>query len=142
MDQYLPPLVAVSAATVIVLLCFTLRVPFFIVGILSVAMAIYVLQDHMIVFSYQYSYASVPAFFKDNASTFITIIVIILSLGFLLFKFGPQTVINNEKTRFDAERQSRGNGFFDRMRNRFFSSGQNYRRDDNFLRSSVYNKYV
>ena len=45
MDTYIPPLIAIAAGIIVVLLCFLMRIPFFIVGLLSIAMAIYVLQE-------------------------------------------------------------------------------------------------
>lgn len=141
MDQYIPPLVAVSTATVIVLLCFVLRIPFFIVGILSIAMVGYVLQDHITRFSSQYSSASIPDFFKQNASIFITTLVIILSLGFLLFSFGPKTIVTNERTMYDARQpQSRTSGLFDSFGRMFGRSSSSQR--DPYARSSIYDKYV
>lgn len=151
MDQYVPPLVAVSTAAVIVLLCFVLRIPFFLVGILSVAMAIYVLQDHIIQFSSQYSSVSLPDIFKQNASIFITTLVIILSVGFLLFSFGPRAIVTNEKTRYDMSQvpsrydmrqpqaPSRFSGLFDSFGRMF---GRSSLSRDPYSRSSIYNKYV
>jgi hypothetical protein len=142
MDQYIPPLVAVSTATVIVLLCFVLRIPFFIVGVLSVAMVAYVLQDHIIRFSSQYSSASIPDFFKQNASIFIITLVILLSLGFLLFSFGPKAIISNERTRYDARQpQSRTSGLFDSFGKMFGRSSSSSQRDP-YASSSAYDKYV
>lgn len=142
MDQYIPPLVAVSTATVIVLLCFVLRIPFFIVGVLSIAMVAYVLQDHIIRFSSQYSTASIPDFFKQNASIFIITIVIILSLGFLLFSFGPKAIMTNERTVYDGRQpQSRTSGLFDSFGKMFGRSSSSSQRDP-YARSSAYDKYV
>jgi len=144
MDQYVPPLVAVSTATVIVLLCFVLRIPFFLVGILSVAMAVYVLQDHIIQFSSQYSSVSLPAIFKQNASIFITTLVIILSVGFLLFSFGPRAIVTNEKTVYDTRQPqapSRSSGLFDSFGRMFGRSSSSSQRDP-YSRSSIYDKYV
>lgn len=113
MDQYVPPLVAVATGIVIVLLCFILRVPFFIIGLLSIVMIGYTLQDHMIRFMYEYQHAMSPAFLRKNASIFIIGLVILMSLGFLLLKFGPSTITNNARTPFDGRRpqQSSWNPF-------------------------------
>ena len=142
MDQYIPPLVAVSTATVIVLLCFILRIPFFLVGILSVIMAFYVLQDHIIQFSSQYSSVSLPDIFKQNASIFITTLVIILSVGFLLFSFGPRAIVTNEKTRYDVRQPqapSRFSGLFDSFGRMF---GRSSSQKDPYSSSATYDKYV
>jgi hypothetical protein len=112
MDQYLPPLVAVTVGVVIIFLCFTLRIPFFLVGFLSICMVIYAFQDHVVQFGNQYSTVTAPTFFKENASIFITIIVIILSLGFLLFRFGPRTITNNEQTSYYSRRPEKSSGVF------------------------------
>jgi hypothetical protein len=141
MDQYVPPLVAVSTATIIVILCFVLRIPFFLVGIFSIAMVFYVLQDHIIQFSSKYSSESLPSFFKENSSIFITTLVIILSLGFLLFSYGPKTIVSNEKLRYETRQplSSRRSGLFDSLGN-MFGRQNSYR--DPYSRSSVYDKYV
>ena len=109
MDAYIPPLIAITAGIVVVLLCFLMRIPFFIVGLLSIAMAIYVLQDHYYRYSAEYKSVMSPAFFRQNASMLIVITVIVMSLGFLLLRFGPRTITSN----VDA----RGNklGFLDKI---------------------------
>ena len=109
MDTYIPPLIAIAAGIIVVLLCFLMRIPFFIVGLLSIAMAIYVLQDHYYRYSSEYKSVMSPAFFRENASTLIVVVVIIMSLGFLLLRFGPKTITSN----VDA----RGNkvGFLDKI---------------------------
>jgi hypothetical protein len=109
MDTYIPPLIAIAAGIIVVLLCFLMRIPFFIVGLLSIAMAIYVLQDHYYRYSSEYKSVMSPAFFRENASTLIVVVVIIMSLGFLLLRFGPKTITSS----VDA----RGNkvGFLDKI---------------------------
>jgi hypothetical protein len=150
MDQYVPPLVAVTTGAVIIFLCFTLRIPFFLVGLLSVAMVIYAFQDHIIQFGSQYSSATAPAFFKDNASIFITLLVIILSLGFLLFRFGPTTITTNQRTGYESSRPGSSSGLFDRLTTMFRNpwsaqsrspSSRDFRRDmysNDYARSSAY----
>ena len=101
MDQYVPPLVAMTTGVIIVLLCFVVRIPFFIIGLLSLVMVGYALQDHIIRFSSDYKNATSPAFFRNNASLLIISLVIIMSLGFLLLKFGPKTITMNERTTRD-----------------------------------------
>lgn len=142
MDQYVPPLVAVTTGAVVIFLCFTLRIPFFLVGLLSIAMVLYAFQDHIIQFGSLYSSVTAPAFFKDNASIFITLIVIILSLGFLLFQFGPRTITTNQPTGYESRQTGKTTGFFDGLFNMFKStSSQPYRRgysNNDYGRSSAY----
>ena len=150
MDQYVPPLVAVTTGAVIIFLCFTLRIPFFLVGLLSVAMVIYAFQDHIVQFGSQYSSATAPAFFKDNASIFITVLVIILSLGFLLFRFGPTTITTNQPTGYESSRSGNSPGLFDGLFKMFRGSSsaqsrspssRDFRRDmysNDYARSSAY----
>jgi len=108
MDQYVPPLVAMTTGVVVILLCFVLRIPFFIVGLLSLVMIGYVLQDHMIRFSSDYRNAISPAFFRNNASLLIISLVILMSIGFLLLKFGPKAISSNEPILGDRARTSSG----------------------------------
>ena len=142
MDQYVPPLVAVTTGAVVIFLCFTLRIPFFLVGLLSIVMVIYAFQDHIVQFGNEYSSVTAPAFFKDNASIFITLIVIILSLGFLLFQFGPKTIITNQQTGYENRQTGKSTGFFDSISKMFGnSSSQPYRRGyytNDYGRSSAY----
>jgi len=96
MDQYIPPIAAVATGLCTVFLCFLLRIPFFIVGLLSLLLVVYALQDHLYRFATDYRNFSAPDFLKQNASILIISLVIILSLGFLLLKFGPRAVAQNQ----------------------------------------------
>jgi len=124
MDQYTPPLVAVSTGIVLIFLCFYIRIPFFIIGILSIAFVIYGFQDHIIRFALDYKSFSAPAFFKENAPVLIITVVILLSLGFLLLKFGSKAVIMNQPTHMDYGRSLPGQapqkpGFFNGLKQWF-----------------------
>jgi hypothetical protein len=96
MDQYIPPVAAVATGLCTVFLCFLIRIPFFIVGLLSLILVVYALQDHLYRFTTDYRNFSAPDFLKQNASILIVSLVIILSLGFLLLKFGPKAVAQNQ----------------------------------------------
>jgi len=98
MDQYIPPVVAVASGMVLVLLCFFMRIPFFIIGVLSIFLVIYALQDHLYRFAVDYKNFSAPDFLTANAPTLIITIVILMSLGFLMLKFGPRSVMTNRPT--------------------------------------------
>ena len=155
MDQYLPPLVAISTAVIIVGLCFVLRIPFFLVGLLSIAMAVYAFQDHILQFSYQYANPTAPNVFKQNAPIFMIIIVIALSLGFLLFRFGPKTITTNapiaNSGRNQSERENGGpfDGFArmfgsrrsdNQQRQQQYDNRRRYNNDDDYARSSTYDR--
>ena len=92
MDEYIPPLVAVTTGILVVGLCFFMRIPFFLVGLIAIALVFYGLNDHLMRF------VSAPAFLKENAPVLMISIVILLSLGFLLLKFGPKTIVTNQPT--------------------------------------------
>ena len=96
MDQYVPPIYAIGMGAFFVLSAFYLRVPFFIVGLLSLALALYTLQDHLSRFGLEYKNFSAPEFLKQNASILIIAVVILLSIGFLILKFGPKAVVRNQ----------------------------------------------
>jgi len=98
MDQYIPPIAAVATGICVVFLCFLIRIPFFIVGLLSILLVIYALNDHFYRFATDYRNFSAPDFLKQNASILIIALVIILSLGFLLLKFGTKAVSQNQPT--------------------------------------------
>ena len=101
MDQYIPPLYAVAFALITVFLCFMMRIPFFILGLLSLVLVAYGIQDHMYRFGGDYTLFSAPSFLIQNAPTFIIGIVILLSLGFLLLKFGPTAIQYNQPTYYN-----------------------------------------
>jgi len=98
MDQYIPPVVAVATGICAVFLCFLIRIPFFIIGVLSLLLVVYALQDHFYRFTTDYRNFSAPDFLKQNASILIISLVIVLSLGFLLLKFGTKAVAQNQPT--------------------------------------------
>jgi len=149
MDQYVPPLVAIATGVVVVALCFVLRIPFFIIGFLSVCMVAYVLQDHFMRFSHDYATASAPAFFKANASILIITLVIVMCLGFLVLRFGPSAVVTNAPYARDQAAPQQGilGGLFGRVGNMFrrsssYPRNESYRNDsDPYARSSAF-KYI
>ena len=96
MDQYIPPIYAVGTGILIVILCFYMRIPFFVVGILSLVLVVYALQDHFFMFAKDYKSFSAPEFLKQNASVLIIAVVILLSIGFIIFKFGPKGMVSNQ----------------------------------------------
>jgi len=132
MDQYVPPLVAVTTGIVVVGLCFVLRIPFFLVGLLSILMVIYVFQDHSFQFSHDYANPTVPNIFKDHAPIFMITIVIALAIGFLLFRFGPKAITTNAST----NGMSQAPGFLDGIM-RMFSP----RKEPDQSQRSNFNEY-
>jgi hypothetical protein len=96
MDQYVPPIYAIGMGSFFVLSAFYLRIPFFIVGLLSLLLVIYALQDHLIRFGIDYKNFSAPDFLKQNASVLIIAIVILFSIGFLILKFGAKAIVSNQ----------------------------------------------
>ena len=101
MDEYIPPLVAVTTGIVAISLCFFMRIPFFLIGIIAIVFVFYGIQDHLVRFAADYKNFSAPTFFKEHASNVIIAVVILLSLGFLLLKFGPKAVFKNQPTVID-----------------------------------------
>ena len=146
MDQYVPPLVAMTTGVVVILLCFVLRIPFFVIGLLSLVMVGYALQDHMIRFSSDYRNAISPAFFRNNASLLIISLVILMSLGFLLLKFGPKTIMSNEQIPGNRLGMSSGtSSWFGNMfgsKNDDSNNNINYGRRARGLRSSDIERYA
>ena len=140
MDQYIPPIYAVASGMVLVLLCFTLRIPFFIIGLLSVLFVFYSFRDHLYRFSGDYQNFSAPNFFKQHASTLIITIVIVMSLGFLLLRFGPRAVMTNQPISAVPGQRSMWNWFGQAPR-QSISPNSTYNglksRYENFLKSAV-----
>ena len=98
MDEYIPPLVAVTTGISVICLCFFMKIPFFLIGIISVFLVIYALRDHLMRFVLDYQHFSAPNFLRENASVLIITLVIILSLGYLLLRFGKKAVVTNQPT--------------------------------------------
>jgi len=151
MDQYLPPLVAITTGAVVVGLCFVLRIPFFLVGLLSIAMVFYAFQDHLFRFSYQYMNPTVPNVFKQHAPIFMITVVIALSIGFLLFRFGPKAITTNEQVPVSRPTPQGSQGIFDRFGRIFGTHGpynqhpqhynrRRYNNNDDYARSSTYDR--
>jgi hypothetical protein len=107
---YIPPLIALTSAIIVVLVCFLIRIPFFIIGLLSIVMMIYVMQDHYYRFSSDYANAISPAFFRQRAQPIIILVLIVMSIGFILLRFGPIGYVKDS-------RESKG--FIDRFTNGF-----------------------
>ena len=91
----MPPIAAVTGGIVIVVLCFLLRIPIFLIGALAAVLCIYTIFIHKGIFGLEYKIISAPDFMKDNASIFIVLAIILASLGYILFLFGPRAVIQN-----------------------------------------------
>ena len=91
----MPPIAAVTGAIVVVGLCFILRIPIFLIGLLSAVVLIYTLFIHRSIFANEYKTMSLPEFFKANAPIFIILAVIIIALGYILYLFGPKGAVQN-----------------------------------------------
>ena len=98
MDEYIPPLVAVTTGISVICLCFFMKIPFFLIGIIAVFLVIYALRDHLMRFVLDYQNFSAPKFLRENASVLMITLVIILSLGYLLLRFGKKAVVTNQPT--------------------------------------------
>jgi len=142
MDEYIPPLIAVTTGVLVVCLCFFMRIPFFLVGILAIALVFYTLQDHLMRFVSDYQHFSAPSFLKENAPVLIITVVILLSLGFLILKFGPIAVVTNQPTSVDygASRSQPGQmNFFSKWLSN--KQGQSQGRRYNNNNTNNYNRY-
>lgn len=95
MDVYFPPIAAVTGGIVVVGLCFLLRIPIFLIGLLSVIVLIYTLTIHSNIFGFEYKTMNAPEFLKQNAPIFIILAVILISLGYILYLFGPKGAVQN-----------------------------------------------
>jgi len=95
MDVYFPPIAAVTGGIVVVGLCFLLRIPIFLIGLLSLVILIYTLVVHSSIFGFEYKTMNAPEFLKQNAPIFIIVAVILISLGYILYLFGPKGAVKN-----------------------------------------------
>jgi len=90
----IPPLLAITGGIVVVGLCFLLRIPMFLLGILSVVLLAYTLMVHQSMFAIEYATMSLPQFLTSNAPLFMILAVIIFSLGYILYLFGPRGAVS------------------------------------------------
>jgi len=95
MEVYTPPIAAVTGGIVVVILCFMLRIPIFLIGLLSAVVLVYTIFVHRSIFNNEYKTMSLPEFFKANAPIFIILAVIVIALGYILYLFGPKGAIHN-----------------------------------------------
>ena len=91
----MPPIAAVTGGIVVVALCFLLRIPIFIVGVISIILLLYTLTIHGSIFGLEYKTMSAPEFLKQNASIFIVVAIILVALGYILYLFGPKGAVQN-----------------------------------------------
>ena len=94
----MPPIAAITGGIVIVVLCFLIRIPIFLIGLLAAVLCVYTIFIHKGIFGLEYKIMSAPDFMKENASIFIVLAIILGSLGYILFLFGPIAVIRNRYT--------------------------------------------
>lgn len=91
----MPPIAAVTGGITVVGLCFLLRIPIFLIGLLSAILLIYTLFVHKSMFGLEYKTMTAPEFMKANASIFIVLAIILIALGYILYMFGPKAAIHN-----------------------------------------------
>jgi cellobiose-specific phosphotransferase system component IIC len=131
----MPPIAAVTGGITIILLCFLLRIPIFLIGIVSVILLIYTIFLHTSLFQLEYKTMSAPAFLKQNAPIFIILAVILIALAYILYLFGPKAIITNEAlTTSSLARRNSSQGFSSFNP---FGSRQGY---NDYNRRSDYNK--
>ena len=92
--MYIPPLLAVTGGIVVVVLCFLLRIPIFLLGLLSVALLAYTFIVHRSLFATEYATMSLPQFLTSNASIFMILAVTVFALGYILYLFGPRGAVS------------------------------------------------
>jgi len=66
----------------------------FLLGILSVVLLAYTLMVHQSMFANEYATMSLPQFLTSNAPLFMILAVIIFSLGYILYLFGPRGAVS------------------------------------------------
>jgi len=104
MDVNIPPVVTVLGGLAVVVLCFVLRIPIFLVGLLSLVLLAYtvVLNRNMFEIDYDHmtftkSIAAIVGNAPINGLPSIMIIatVVILALGYIIYLFGLSSLFTN-----------------------------------------------
>jgi hypothetical protein len=104
MDVNIPPVATVIAGAVVVGLCFVLRIPIFLVGVLSLILLAYTIVLNRNIFEIEYERMT---FAKTAAGIFnvlpgtgigsivLTTSIIILALGYIIYLFGLSSLFTN-----------------------------------------------
>jgi hypothetical protein len=112
MDIYTPPIIAVVGGLVVVVLCFALRIPIFVIGLLSLVLLLYTVVLNRNMFEVEYNNMtfakSIGALFNNSvptnglASMLIITTVIILALGYIINLFGLSSLYTNASMRLSS----------------------------------------
>ena len=104
MEVNIPPVVTVIAGAVVVGLCFALRIPIFLVGVLALVLLAYTIVLNRNIFDIEYENMT---FAKTAAGIFnvlpgtgigslmLTATIVILSLGYIIYLFGLSSLVTN-----------------------------------------------
>lgn len=90
----IPPLLSITGGIVVVVLCFILRIPIVLLGILSVVLLIYTFFIHRSLFAIEYASMTLPQFLTSNAPLFMILTVILFAIGYILYLFGPTGAVS------------------------------------------------
>jgi hypothetical protein len=108
MDIYTPPILAVVAGLVVVGLCFALRIPIFVIGLLSLVLLLFTVTLNRNMFEIEYNNMTFGKTIGDLlntlpttglASMLIIATVIILALGYIVYLFGLSSLYTNASMR-------------------------------------------
>ena len=111
MEVNIPPLASVVGGLVVVGLCFALRIPIFIVGILSLLLLAYTVVLNRNIFEIDYdnmTFAkSVAAVFSSLSisglpSIIIITTIVVFALGYILYLFGLSGIFKNAAISFPS----------------------------------------
>jgi hypothetical protein len=138
MDIYTPPILAVVAGLVVVGLCFALRIPIFVIGILSLVFLLFTVILNRNMFEIEYNNMTfgksigallntVPT--SGLASMLIIATVIILALGYILYLFGLSSLYTNASMKMASVMPS-------------YSTPQNQYRNIDFANSGARRDYA
>lgn len=104
MDINIPPLLTVLGGVAVVGLCFALRIPIFLLGLLSLILLAYTIVLNRNMFQMEYEnmtfMRSLAALVNSAptsglASILIITVVIILALGYIIYLFGLTSLLTN-----------------------------------------------
>ena len=104
MDIYLSPLYIILAGLCIVLLFSKLHLPAALIAVFSGALVFYTVYLHVSMYSTEYKTMSTADWVKSLGPTLLTAIVVLMSLGYIIFFFKQDKALSEYKAYVPEEK--------------------------------------
>jgi hypothetical protein len=105
MDIYLSPLYVIVAGLVIVFIFSKLRVPIAIIAVAAIFLVMYTIYYHVSIFSTEYTVISRSTWVQSLGSTILIGVVVLLSIGYIIFFLKKDTRLSGDKNNLPEQNQ-------------------------------------